>query len=64
MAVVRDEDGGVLGELRQIAEAQRELAARETVAVRRARAEGFSWEAIATMLGVTRQAVHKRFGTR
>jgi hypothetical protein len=30
----------------------------------RARAEGFSWEAIALVLGVSRQAVHQRYGKK
>lgn len=34
----------------------------EAVLVRRARVAGSSWKAIASMLGVSRQAVHKKYG--
>lgn len=34
----------------------------EAVLVRRARTSGLSWAAIATVLGVSRQAVHKKYG--
>ncbi|PJI94813.1 helix-turn-helix domain-containing protein [Luteimicrobium subarcticum] len=34
----------------------------EALQVRRARALGWSWQEIADQLGVTRQAVHQRFG--
>ncbi|WP_226925346.1 AsnC family protein [Georgenia thermotolerans] len=34
----------------------------EAVLVRRARVAGSSWKAIAAMLGVSRQAVHKKYG--
>jgi hypothetical protein len=36
----------------------------ETLNVEHARAEGWSWEAIATKLGVTKQAVHKKYASR
>ncbi|QAY64505.1 RNA polymerase subunit sigma-70 [Xylanimonas allomyrinae] len=43
--------------------ALRELADRlETLQVERARSLGWTWQDIADALGVTRQAVHKKFG--
>jgi hypothetical protein len=56
-----DDDGGVVGELAAVAEAKRELARREEVAVRRARHQGLSWAEIGTLLGVTRQTMHRKY---
>lgn len=43
----------------------RELADRlETLQVSRARDLGWSWQEVADALGVTRQAVHKKYGRR
>jgi hypothetical protein len=36
----------------------------EALNVEHARAQGWSWEAIATRLGVTKQAVHKKYAGR
>jgi DNA invertase Pin-like site-specific DNA recombinase len=36
----------------------------EAAVVRRARNEGLAWAEIAEQLGVTRQAVHKKYGRR
>lgn len=43
---------------------RRELERVETVQVRRARTQGLTWEEIARALGVSRQAVHKKYGGR
>jgi len=45
-----------------IAELRRELDRYEATVVRQARVIGMPWQQIATGLGVSRQAVHKRFG--
>ncbi len=48
--------------LNAIAELRRELDRVEAVTVRSARNRGASWQLIAMALGVTKQAVHKRYG--
>jgi len=53
-----------IAELRRLALVRRELSRAEETQVRRARNLGFSWQAIADGLGVSRQAVHKKYGRR
>ncbi|SFS13727.1 hypothetical protein SAMN04487783_1687 [Agrococcus baldri] len=55
---------GSLEQLAVAAEARREIEREESALVRRARMEGFAWQAIADALGVSRQAVHKKHGKR
>lgn len=50
--------------LRAVARMRAELDRLEAVSVRRARVAGASWQLIALCLGVTRQAVHKKYGRR
>lgn len=51
----------VIGELAAVSQAKREVARREEVAVRRARHAGLSWAQIGTLLGVTRQTMHRKY---
>lgn len=55
---------GTLEQLSEAAAARREIEREESALVRRARMEGFAWQAIADALGVSRQAVHKKHGKR
>ncbi|MET1086944.1 MAG: AsnC family protein [Arthrobacter sp.] len=55
---------GPVEALYAVAELRKEVARTETEAVRRARQAGLSWEAIAVCLGVSKQAVHKKYGKR
>ena len=48
--------------LRAIAKLRKELDRVEAVATRRARVAGASWQLIALALGISRQAVHKKYG--
>lgn len=50
--------------LQIVAELHREVARSEAGLVRSARQDGLSWEAIAQCLGVTKQAVHRKYGKR
>lgn len=56
-----DEGGGAIAELAAVAAAKRALSRREEVAVRRARHLGLSWAEIGTLLGVTRQTIHRKY---
>ncbi|MDJ0338014.1 hypothetical protein [Cryobacterium sp. PH31-O1] len=55
---------GHLVALRDVTQARRDLDDREYFHVLQARAIGVSWEGIASALGVTRQAAHRRFRGR
>lgn len=50
--------------LRAVAALRRLLEQLEAVQVRSARNQGWSWQEIAAELGVSRQAVHKKYGRR
>ncbi len=63
-AIGSDEAEPPLPALNLIAERRRELQHAEEVAVRRARNAGHSWQAIASALGVSKQAVHKKYGRK
>ena len=54
-------DDNPIAELAAVREAKRALAQREEVAVRRARHAGLSWAEIGTLLGVTRQTMHRKY---
>ncbi len=62
-ALVQQAEGdNPLEALAALAALRRETDRREAVAVRRARAAGVPWVGIAAMLGVSKQAVHKKYG--
>ncbi|MEV0615121.1 hypothetical protein AB0I81_17475 [Nonomuraea sp. NPDC050404] len=48
--------------LAALAELRREMERREAVLVRRARTQGRTWTEIAAVLGISKQAVHKKHG--
>lgn len=48
--------------LRAVAQMRRELDRHEAVVVRKARNANASWQLIALCLGVSKQAVHKKYG--
>ncbi len=48
--------------LRAVVALRRLLDQLERLQVQNARAQGWSWQAIANALGVSRQAVHKKYG--
>ncbi|XAS68999.1 AsnC family protein [Micrococcaceae bacterium Sec5.7] len=55
---------GPVEALHTVAKLHKELARAETEAVLRGRQAGLSWEAIALCLGISKQAVHKKYGKR
>jgi DNA invertase Pin-like site-specific DNA recombinase len=63
-AIGAAQSGEPLPELRRLQALHAELARAEAEQVRRARAQGYSWVAIAGALGVNGQAVHKKYGRR
>lgn len=56
-----DDPVSALTRLRAVADERAELDRREYFLVLQLREQNVSWEAIAAALGVSRQAVHKRF---
>jgi hypothetical protein len=57
-------DDDPLKALSAVAELRRQAERLEAVQVRRARTRGLPWTRIAESLGVSKQAVHKKYGGR
>lgn len=61
--LVDSQDGDTPVErLTRIATAKRDLARLESAEVRHARLAGMSWAEIGLLLGVSKQAMHKKYG--
>lgn len=60
--IAEADSGDPLDSLRAIVRMRAELDRAEAVAVRRARHRGASWQLIALCLGISKQAVHRKFG--
>jgi hypothetical protein len=63
LAVAADSSDPATG-LAAVAALRRLLEELEALQVRRARENGWSWQAIAAALGVTRQSAHKKYARR
>ncbi|GAA2930845.1 sigma factor-like helix-turn-helix DNA-binding protein [Microbacterium luteolum] len=61
-AQATDPEGEPLAELHRLAGIRQEVARAEETQVRRARNAGYSWQAIASALGVSKQAAHRKYG--
>jgi len=57
-------DENPLKALHAVSQMRAELDRHEAALVRKARNAGMGWQMIATALGVSRQAVHKKYGRR
>ena len=55
---------GVLAQLTALRETRLDIERQEAALVRRARNEGIVWEQIAASLGVSKQAVHRKYAGR
>ncbi|WP_372454079.1 hypothetical protein [Occultella gossypii] len=62
LSAAAEDDGDIFAGLAALVELRRQADAREEVLVRRARGEGLTWAEIAFLLGVSKQAVHKKYG--
>ncbi|MFT3662936.1 MAG: hypothetical protein QM809_16660 [Gordonia sp. (in: high G+C Gram-positive bacteria)] len=56
-----DADETPIEQLTRIAALRRDLSRQEEAAVRRARIAGLSWAEIGLLLGVSKQAMHKKY---
>lgn len=59
-----DDGADPLGSLRAAAQVNAEMERQQAVLVRRARVRGATWVQIADALGVSKQAVHKKYGRK